>query len=188
MKRCPTCNRTYEDDALSFCPSDGSSLVKDEPAAPASFDPQATILATPPANTYTPPSFADQPPANDWGAQQQQQQGGYPASQPLAAQGWGGGIPQQQQMPPPPMYPVAATKQQGFAIGSLVCGITSIVCCLGLLTGIPAIVLGYIAMNKEKTDPARFGGKGMAMAGLILGILGTIFGTLGVILQIAQRF
>jgi hypothetical protein len=41
MKRCPQCNRTYSDDALSFCLDDGSPLVS--AAAPTSFDPGATV-------------------------------------------------------------------------------------------------------------------------------------------------
>jgi len=41
MKRCPQCNRTYSDDALSFCLDDGSPLVT--AAAPSSFDPGATV-------------------------------------------------------------------------------------------------------------------------------------------------
>jgi len=41
MKRCPQCNRTYSDDALSFCLDDGSPLVST--AAPSSFDPGATV-------------------------------------------------------------------------------------------------------------------------------------------------
>ena len=41
MKRCPSCNRTYTDDALSFCLDDGALLVG--APGPANFDPQATI-------------------------------------------------------------------------------------------------------------------------------------------------
>jgi hypothetical protein len=41
MKRCPQCNRTYSDDALSFCLDDGSPLVS--ATAPSSFDPGATV-------------------------------------------------------------------------------------------------------------------------------------------------
>jgi hypothetical protein len=40
MKRCPQCNRTYSDDALSFCLDDGSPLVS--ATAPSSLDPSAT--------------------------------------------------------------------------------------------------------------------------------------------------
>jgi len=27
MKRCPTCNRTFDDDAVTVCPDDGSALT-----------------------------------------------------------------------------------------------------------------------------------------------------------------
>src|SRR6058998_2688536 len=37
MKKCPTCNRTYEDDTLSFCLDDGARLYTP-------YDPQATLL------------------------------------------------------------------------------------------------------------------------------------------------
>ena len=40
MKLCPTCQRTYEDDALRFCLEDGTALVGAEGSA---YDPGATI-------------------------------------------------------------------------------------------------------------------------------------------------
>jgi hypothetical protein len=49
MKRCPTCDKTFEDD-LKFCQLDGTPLVDDAPA----FDPYATIVATP-ASGLIPP-------------------------------------------------------------------------------------------------------------------------------------
>ena len=42
MKKCPTCNKTFED-SMRFCQTDGTPLVDDEPA----FDPYATIMAKP---------------------------------------------------------------------------------------------------------------------------------------------
>ena len=42
MKRCPTCNRTYTDDALSFCLDDGAVLVN-AGGQPPNYDPNATI-------------------------------------------------------------------------------------------------------------------------------------------------
>lgn len=42
MKRCPTCNRTYTDDALSFCLDDGTVLTS-VAAPPSNFDPNATL-------------------------------------------------------------------------------------------------------------------------------------------------
>lgn len=44
MKRCPTCNRTYTDDALRFCLEDGSALMSDSESASASGDPSRTML------------------------------------------------------------------------------------------------------------------------------------------------
>lgn len=38
MKRCPTCDRVYEDDSLSFCLEDGATLVPES-----AFDPGATV-------------------------------------------------------------------------------------------------------------------------------------------------
>lgn len=58
MKRCPSCNRTIDDDSQSFCPADGSRLVSD--ASPPAADDylQATIMATPstrPSSELPPP-------------------------------------------------------------------------------------------------------------------------------------
>src|ERR1043165_7904554 len=78
MKRCPQCNRTYSDDALSFCLDDGSPLVS--ASAPSSFDPGATVQypqgrdtapqptiaygpgQTPPPSTPPPPAWSPMPP------------------------------------------------------------------------------------------------------------------------------
>jgi len=74
MKRCPQCNRTYTDDALSFCLDDGSPLAAD---APPSVDLGATMPFIPARQTSqptiayrpgqmppppTPPSWAPAPP------------------------------------------------------------------------------------------------------------------------------
>lgn len=192
MKRCPSCERTYTDDALSFCPNDGTPLVTDTP--PSSFDPQATIMATPPKVSapsgpfnQPPTDWPSQPPSapqNDWTSQPPAQSTGWgdspgsyqPGGQAMGGTGW--------QAPPPPPFPGAGNKQQGLAIGSLVCGLLSIVCCLGLFTGIPAVVLGVIAMNKEKADPASYGGRGMAMAGAITGGIGILLSLGWIILNI----
>src|SRR5882672_12046020 len=79
MKRCPQCNRTYTDDALSFCLDDGSPLLSapmSDPGATVQFpqprdtSPQATIAfnpgqaqAPPPPPPVTPPpSWNPMPP------------------------------------------------------------------------------------------------------------------------------
>ncbi len=54
------------------------------------------------------------------------------------------------------------------AVIALVCGL---LLCLGPLTGIPAIIAGFIARGAVKKDPANVGGGGLAIAGIILGVL-----------------
>jgi len=56
MKRCPQCNRTYDDNALSFCLDDGSPLVS--ATAPSSFDPSATVQYPQGRDTAPPPTIA----------------------------------------------------------------------------------------------------------------------------------
>jgi hypothetical protein len=69
-----------------------------------------------------------------------------------------------------PMMPPQGASQ-GLAITSLVLGIVSLVlmftCCLGFLTAIPAVIFGTVAIKKANRGEA--GGKGMAIAGVVLG-------------------
>lgn len=62
--------------------------------------------------------------------------------------------------------------RKGLAVASLVLGIISIPT-LGLLIvgAITAIALGVIALNRTKKEPATYGGKGMAIAGIITSVL-----------------
>ncbi len=74
MKRCPQCNRTYTDDALSFCLDDGSPLLSasgpmSDPGAtvqypqPRDTSPQATIAFNPGQAAPPPPSAPTPPPS-----------------------------------------------------------------------------------------------------------------------------
>lgn len=62
--------------------------------------------------------------------------------------------------------------RQGLAIASLVLGIISIPT-LGLfgVGAIVAIVLGVIAIGRIKKEPATYGGKGMAIAGIVTSVV-----------------
>lgn len=124
MKSCPTCQRTYEDDAQKFCANDGTQLVSDE--APA-FDPEATVMSLPRSvreeePPVEPPSQAPLPPTQYFtpgsGPSSQPEQNvhqSYPppppppsSPTPNAAPAWPPAQQQQQQ----PYYP-----QQGMAGG-----------------------------------------------------------------------
>jgi hypothetical protein len=85
--------------------------------------------------------------------------------------------------PPPPPSLSGGGQQNTLAIVSLILGVLSILC-LGILTGLPAIVLGFMHLNKIKADPATYGGKGLAIAGMGTGAVGTLLSILGIIIWI----
>ena len=58
-------------------------------------------------------------------------------------------------------------RDSGAAIGSLICGILG---CIPFITSILAVILGIVGIRS--TGPGKASGKGMAIAGLILGLLG----------------
>src|SRR5271156_6556428 len=86
--------------------------------------------------------------------------------------------------PPPPNYPPgmppgmppgfagqgysmpASTRTSGAAITSLVCGLLG---CVPFVTGLVAVITGIIGISATGNPAVR--GRGMAIAGLILGLL-----------------
>ncbi|MEO5803114.1 MAG: DUF4190 domain-containing protein [Verrucomicrobiota bacterium] len=58
--------------------------------------------------------------------------------------------------------------KSGLAIASMVLGILSL-SCFGLLTGIPAIIMGHISYNRARKSPEIFSGTGFAIAGFVMG-------------------
>lgn len=164
MKRCPRCNQEFTDEWLTFCTQDGTSLV-DVPVSPE--DPPPTVLRPPmppsvsPTEQPTldmpgrfvppPPPYLPPPPV---------QSGWTP---PPVRSGWA--------PPPPPPYPVA--QQTGLAVTSMVLGICSIVlglCCyFGILTAPVAIALGIASLVQINNNPNQYGGKGMAISGIVMG-------------------
>lgn len=151
MKVCPKCNQTYTDENLNFCLNDGEYLM------PRADDAPPTIMMNEPRITnqtkWQEPPY--QPPA-PW---QNQPQG-------MQNQPYGG---------------LMVNKQdQTLPIVSLVLGVLSLIliCCYGgFWLGIPAVIVGYLGMTNADKDPNRYTGKGMAIAGIIIGgvsILGSI--------------
>ncbi|MCK4697748.1 MAG: DUF4190 domain-containing protein [Dehalococcoidia bacterium] len=66
-------------------------------------------------------------------------------------------------------------RTSGLAIASMVCGILSLVFfwvpLFGFLLGIIAIIFGAVAIRQIGREP-NLGGRGMAIAGLVCGIVG----------------
>ncbi len=74
---------------------------------------------------------------------------------------------------PPPAYPnMAPQRTSAAAVASLIFGILG---CL-VITGIIAVITGIIGISATKNPNVK--GRGMAIAGLILGLIGTIGGGL----------
>lgn len=154
MKQCPRCNHTYSDDQLNFCLEDGELLTaytSEPPPARYADDPPPTVMMNDARITN---------PTN-WPA----------ASSPPAK--W---------QPPKPHIENQLFGSPGFASSpdqtlptiALVLGILSLplFCCWGgLWLGLPAAIVGFIGMNNADKDPGRYGGRGMAIAGMVLGVV-----------------
>ena len=140
--RCGSCNTVVAGDA-SFCPRCGASLAEAAPA-PGPADGAQAGWGQP-----QPP-----PPPQAWG------------QPPAAAAGW-------QQTPPPAWGPPTTTPQtNGMAIASLICGIASIAMCLGPFASVPALITGYKAREEIDRGGGVQQGRGMAVAGIVLGWVG----------------
>lgn len=70
---------------------------------------------------------------------------------------------------PIPGMPTAQQKTSGMAIASLVCGIVNV-----FPLSVIAIVLGHISLSQIKKSAGQITGRGLAIAGLVLGYLGIV--------------
>jgi hypothetical protein len=160
MKRCPRCNQTFTDEWLTFCTQDGTSLVNVEPS-PNEPPPTVAYPFMPPSVSPSEQTTQDlpgvyKPPPVQFSAPQ--------SPQPV----WG------------PQPPFAGPKlQQGLATTSLVLGIVSVTigwCCyFGVLTSPIAIALGLYALAQIKNEPTKYGGRPLAIGGIIAGSLYFVF-------------
>jgi hypothetical protein len=75
--------------------------------------------------------------------------------------------------------------KEGLAIASLVLGVLAIIPPLMVLTGLPAIITGHVARHRANKQPGSYGGRRMAMAGLITGYLGMTL-ALGIVVFVTR--
>jgi hypothetical protein len=176
MKRCPTCNKTYPDDSMSFCLDDGGPLLSvAEPPPPQSFDPSATIPFHPPRDTTpqgdpyrsggTPPSGQFQPP----GSGQYPPPGGsgqYPPpggsgqySQPGSGQFPPPPSGQQQYSPSPSWSPTpgAQPARKGSALPWIIGGVVLLV-----VLGIGAVAIIAVIASMSDNSNNRNNGKSIS--------------------------
>lgn len=156
MKVCPVCSQTYSNEEQNFCLNDGTRLDILDDAPP-------TVMMDPPRVTDQ-GNWQTTEPVSPW--QNQQNLQNQPFMQPAFVKG----------------------KDQTLPIVSLVLGILSIVliCCYGGLPfGIAALITGYLGMNNTNKDPMQYGGRGMAVTGLILGAISLLGSIVFILLAIA---
>jgi hypothetical protein len=163
--------------------------VSDTPDDQAPTDPWGNPLppdqwprqAPPPSPPGPPPPGTTPPPESEQPGYARPDYGQYPPAggqypqqtwspQPYAPQGYQPGYGQPGWGAPP--------KTEGMAIGALVCGILGTLCgvigCFGLLIGPVGIVLGVVARRRIRESGGMTKGEGLALAGIVLGIIGTV--------------
>ena len=72
----------------------------------------------------------------------------------------------------------AAGASNGFCVASLVLGIIGIPTFFLLLPALLAMVLGGVGLQRVSSAGGQGGGKGMAIAGMICGAIGCVFGAM----------
>ena len=103
----------------------------------------------------------------------------------------GGFGPPGPQMPGGPMGYGPQSTSNGLALAALICGALAIptTCCCSIGSmplGIAAAVMGGIALSKAKAQPQLYGGKGMALAGIICGGVAIVFAIVMLALGMGQ--
>ena len=159
MKICSICQKEYEDEKLNFCLNDGGILIEARDEPPPTVQTRQVRTTQP---NWSPPENAP-----SWGSQplQNASQNFYPATT----------TPQ-------------STQNQTLPTVSLVLGSLGILlwCCYGGLPfGIAAIVTGYLGYQNVNQNPQFYSGRGMAIAGMILGAVSLVGALLMLILGIA---
>ena len=122
MKRCPQCNRTYTDDALSFCLDDGSPLVS--ASAPSSFDPSATVQYPQARDTTPQPTIA------------------YPSQTPA--------MPPPQAPTPPAWSPMPPSAPQKRSVWPWILGIGAVLVFMGI--GVVILIIAYASMTNTNNS------------------------------------
>ncbi|MFL6375028.1 MAG: DUF4190 domain-containing protein [Pyrinomonadaceae bacterium] len=165
MKQCPRCNKIYSDETLNFCLDDGELLTMQQPT-PGGYREEPPTMVLDGARVTDPISWG-QPPAQP-PAQWQQQS-------PTPQQQFGG-------------YGVTTRPDQTLATVAMILGIISLAvsCCYGgLWLGIPAAITGFIALRNVNTNGEKYGGRNMAIGGIIMGGISFLITMLIIIAAIA---
>lgn len=158
-------------------PSPFSAPADDDLSGPETFVRPAPMAPEERAPEAPPPTAFDAPPPPAFESSPAPPTFGQPAASYVEPQfgGTGGFQPAAQ----------ASDKNQTLAIISLITGLLSILFCG--ISGPIGVITGWMARKRAKSEPANFGGEGLALVGIITGALGTLL-LLGLIAYIVFVF
>ena len=167
MKRCPRCGETFTDPDINFCLNDGELLSRLTDSRPSAYDDSPPTVVLDQARITNPIG---------WNTQ---------AQSPMQYQ-----PPQGQVFTP---YIMPKSPDQTLAIVSIAAGAASLTigwCCYsGVLLGPAAMITGFIALSQMKKDPQSYGGKPLAISGIVAGALYlVIFAFIMLIYVVAMLF
>jgi hypothetical protein len=162
MKICSICNQTYVDDNLNYCLSDGGTLTSFNDDTP------PTVMLNRARTTQQNWDNYQQPSA--WENQPLQTNQSYQPVQQIQ-----------------PFYPAQAQGQnQTLATVSLALGIISMLfaCCYGGIPfGAAAMIVGFLGLKNVNENPMQYGGRGLAIGGIVTGVIGLLI-SLGLFLLV----
>lgn len=160
----------------SFEPPAAAHVPEFKPAAeeeePTYFEPEpAAPSFSQPEPTPATPQFAEPEPARAQPFSPFEAQSS-PQSAPVAQSEWTpppSPVQSSPAMSSPPPAAKGGKLNQTLPIVSLVFGILSLCCWISPLTGIIALITGFLGMKNVNNNPAQYGGKTLAIVGMILG-------------------
>lgn len=152
MKRCPRCGQTYTDSDINFCLNDGELLsrLSDEPPTLFKDDAPPTVMMDRSRVTNQTNWQTAAPPAI------------YQSPQQPVSPGFG------------TLNRFAKSTDQTLPTIAFALGLASLVlvCCYGgIWLGLPAAIVGFLGLRNADSDPERYGGRGLAIGGMVLGIV-----------------
>ena len=156
MKKCPGCDRTYTDEKLKFCVACGGALAAEIEVEDPSYDPFKTMVAVPRPETRVEVAA-------------QENVAAYAETVEDAVNPSWENIGSKIANVDPGQEP-----SQGLAMGAMICGLVGLFCGVTAFLGPLAIILGFIALNKQKADPQLYTGRNFAIIGIISGLLATL--------------
>jgi uncharacterized protein DUF4190 len=187
----PSAVRVPEPEPIPVAEEEERTYFEPEPAAP-SFSPPEPTPATP---QFAEPEPARAQPFSPFEAQSS------PQSAAIAQSEWTpppSPVQSNPAMSSPPPAAQGTKVNQTLPIVSLVFGIISLCCYVSPITGIVALITGFLGLRNIKSNPAQYGGKALALVGMILGglmflvgiayiVFLLFFGGMGMIMQMLNQ-